>query len=211
MLADNYELGYLGCLGGILRKTDSELDRQQMKRFALLPVLAFIVLSFSASTANADPVTLTSGTASTASGFGTVNLTGPNFSLNYFGEIPPGATTTILMNSVTAGSGMVTLNSTTTTIFIGSLNFNNSLLTGHVSAYATMDDLFFGNAPVFTVDFTGGGFMAITPLIGGGSRTQFTVAVPEPITLLMFVTGLGGFAAFSRRRAAARISTQTGS
>lgn len=179
-----------------------------MKRLALLPLLAFIVLSFSASTANADPITLTSGTASTASGFGTVNLTGTDFSLNYFGEIPPGATTSILMNTVTAGSGMVTLNGTTSTIFVGSLSFNNSLLTGHVSAYATMDDLFFGNAPVFTVDFTGGGFIAVTPLIGGGSRTQFTVAVPEPITLLMFVTGLGGIAALRRRRSAAGIDKE---
>lgn len=177
-----------------------------MKHFALLPLLAFVVLAFCANTASADPVTLTSGTAFTASGFGTVNLTGtPDFSMNYFGEIPPGATTTILMNSVTSGSGMVTFNATTSTIFIGSLSFNNSLLSGHISAYATMDDLFFGNAPVFTVDFTGGGFVSVTPLIGGGSRTQFTVAVPEPITLLMFVTGLGGIAAFRRRRSAARI------
>jgi hypothetical protein len=179
-----------------------------MKRHVLLPLLAFIVLAFAASTASADPITLTSGTASTASGFGTVNLTGDNFSLNYFGEIPPGATTTILMNTVTAGSGMVTLNGTTLTIFTGTLSFNNSLLTGHVSAYSTMDDLFFGNPPVFTVDFTGGGFMSITPLLGGASQTQFTVAVPEPVTLLLFMTGLGGIAAFGRRRSAARISNE---
>jgi len=69
-----------------------------------------------------------------------------------------------------------------------------------------MDDLFFGNAPVFTVDFTGGGFMTITPLLGGGSQTQFTVAVPEPITLFMFITGLGGLAAYGRRRSVTSIN-----
>lgn len=172
-------------------------------RQTLLPILALIVLCFSAGAANADPVTISNGTASTASGFGTVNLTGPNFSLTYFGEIPPGATTSILMNTVTAGTGMVTLGSSTSTIFIGSLSFTNSLLTGHVSAYATMEDLFFGNAPVFTVDFTAVGFVEVTPLPGSGSRTQFTaVNVPEPITLLMFATGLGGLAVFKRRRSA---------
>ena len=171
-----------------------------MRQLTLLPTLALIVLCFSAGAAKADTVLLTSGSASTASGFGTVNLAGTNFSLGYFGEIPPGATTTIVMNTVTAGSGSVTFGSTTSSIFTGSLSFTNSLLTGHVSAYATMDDLFFGNTPVFTVDFTGGGIMTITPL-QVGSRTQFTVVnVPEPITLLMFVSGLGGMAIFKRRR-----------
>ncbi|HET6979204.1 MAG TPA: PEP-CTERM sorting domain-containing protein [Pyrinomonadaceae bacterium] len=170
-----------------------------MKQFKLLPILALIVLCFSAVAAKADPVALTTGSASTASGFGTVNLAGPDFSLSYFGEIPPGATTSFSMNTVTAGTGMVTLGGNSSSIFIGNLSFTNSLLTGHVSAYATMEDLFFGNAPVFTVDFTGGGAMSIT-----GPQTQFAVAsVPEPITLLTFGAGLGGLTLFRRRRSAA--------
>ncbi len=172
-----------------------------MKQLSLLPLLALMMVCFSAHAAKADPVVLTSGTAFTAGGFGTVNLVGTNFSLNYFGEIPPGATTTIQMNTVTAGSGFVSFNGLSSSIFIGSLSFSNSFVTGQVSAYSTMDDLFLGNPASFTVNFVGDGFVTITPL-QIGSRTQFTVSAPEPMSLLMFITGLGGLAALKRKRSA---------
>jgi len=175
------------------------ISRNFTKRLPLLTLLALSTLCLSARIARADSVVLTDGNASTSPGSATVNLLGTNFSLNYFGEIPPGVTNTIAMNSITAGFGTVTLNGVSSNIFTGSLTFTNSVLTGNVLAYATMDDLFFGNSPLFTVNFVGAGFVTVTPISGVGSSTQFVVAVPEPTTLLLLGTSFAGVI-ISRRR-----------
>jgi hypothetical protein len=194
----------LGCLRVLTLDWYSSQFRVRsaaMKQLYLFPLLVLLVLCFSARTANADTVVLTSGTASTLAGFGSVNLAGPNFSLTYFGEIPPGATTTFFMNTVTAGSGMVSFDGVSASIFTGSLSFTNSILTGNVSAYTTMEDLFFGNPAIFTVNFTGSGFMTVSAVPAMGTRRQFDVAaVPEPVTFFLLATGLGGIAALKRKR-----------
>jgi hypothetical protein len=170
-----------------------------LKRIALLPAL--FALCLFAHDARADTVVLTSGTVTTLAGVGSVQLAGPGFSLNYLGEIPLGSPSTIGLNSVTQSFGFpfVTYNGVTATIFSGSLTFNDSLLTGNVTAYATMDDLFFRVNPLFMVDFSGPGFITVSN-VGGFTQRQFTVATPEPVTLLLFGTGLAGAAATRLRR-----------
>jgi hypothetical protein len=151
-------------------------------------------------------VTLTGGTASTLTGIGTVNLLGSNFALSYRGEIPPGVTTAIGINSVTQGLGqpILSFNGAMPSIFTGSLAFNQSTLTGSITAYATMDDLFFNRSPLFTVNFSGNGFLTTTNIVGVGTENRFTItSTPEPATMVLLSTGLAG-AAFGRRRRARR-------
>ena len=173
-----------------------------MLRHSLLLAIAILVMGLSSVVVRADNVALTGGSVSTLSGFGTVNLVANNFSLTYTGEIPPGATTAFTINSVTLAIGLpnVSYNGLDSRYFNGSLSFNNSLLTGNVTAYASMEDLFFSRSPLFTVTFSGSGFITITQIPGGGTDTRFTVATPEPTALIMLGSGLLGGLAFKRRR-----------
>ena len=172
-----------------------------MSKQTFLPALALIVIGLCAGVARADNLVLTSGSASTLGSTGTVNLFGPNFSLHYTGEISPGQV--IPMNTVTLGLGLntVSFNGINSTFFTGLVSFNNSSLTGNVTAYASMEDLFFRQNPLFSVTFEAGGFMTVTDLAGLGTERVFSVtAVPEPVTLLFFGVGFGAIAAVQRRR-----------
>jgi hypothetical protein len=141
-----------------------------MKHFSILSLFVLIMLCFSVQGAKADPIVLTHGSAAIVSdqGQGEVDLYGNNFSLVYFGELAPGGTNTININSVTQGFGTVTLNGVSTTLFRGSLSFNNSLVTGQVTGYATLSDFLAGNPPLFIQCCRSGARHFITP--GNGRR-----------------------------------------
>lgn len=172
-------------------------------RTKLVMLVCLMFLGLYAPSAYADSVILTGGSVTTLSNVATVNLTGPNFSLNYTGDIS-GGSSTFGINSVTLsiGSTSVTFNGVTSTFFAGSLSFTNSSISGTVTAYNSMDDQFFHINPIFTVIFSGSGFITITSP-GGLTQTQFTVtaaSVPEPTTLLQLFAGLTSGGAILLRR-----------
>lgn len=175
------------------------------KRFRFALLLGFIVLCFSAPSVYADNVVLTGGSVSTLGNVATVNLVGDNFSLNYSGDIP-GSSTSFGINSVTLSLGLpnTTFNGTLSNFFAGSLSFTNSTISGSVTAYASMQDLFFQTNPLFSVTFTGAGVINVTNF-GGVNQTQFTVSptsVPEPAAVLQLFAGLtsGGIVVLRRYR-----------
>jgi len=174
-------------------------------RNRLVILVCLMFLGLYAPSAYADNVILTSGSVTTFSGVATVNLTGPDFSLKYFGEVVPGSPSTFGMNSVTNSLGLaiVTFNGVTSGFFTGGISFTDSSITGSVTAYNSMDDQFFHINPIFSVTFSGTGFLTITTP-GGFTQRQFTVTanVPEPTTLLQLFAGLtsGGAIVFRRYR-----------
>jgi hypothetical protein len=163
-----------------------------------------IFLGLYAPSVYADNVVLTDGSVTTVSNVATVSLTGTNFSLSYIGDIPGGASSFGINSvSLSLGNPSVTFNGVTSSFFGGSLSFTNSSITGTVTAYNSMDDLFFHTNPLFSVTFSGNGLVTITNF-GGASQTQFSVtaaSVPEPATLLQLFAGLssGGAILFRRR------------
>ena len=174
------------------------------KRTCLLPALALFAVCLLAPAAHADPVVITGGTVTTISGTGRVVLSGEGFALNYFGETNPFNPLSVTINTVTLsfGSPTASFNGVTATVFSGGVTFNDSTLTGNIRAFASAEDMFFQRNPLFTIDFTGMGFLTVS-LVDGSTQRQFTVApvaTPEPLTLLMFGTGLAGVAALRRRR-----------
>ena len=174
------------------------------RRFRLVLLLGLLTFGLYAPSVYADSVILTSGTVTTGSNVGTVNVAGPSFSLNYAGDIP-GSSTSFGINSVSLslGSPFVIFNGLSSTFFGGSVSFDNSSITGSVTAFSSMDDLFFHTNPLFSVTFTGTGLMTINNF-GGINQTQFAVttpaSVPEPATLLQLFAGLSGGGALLFRR-----------
>lgn len=174
------------------------------RRIRLVLLVGLLAFGLYAPSVYADNVTLTSGSVTILSNVATINLAGPNFSLNYTGDFGGGSLVGINSVSLSLGSPSVTFNGVTSSFFGGSLSFTNSTITGTITAYGSMDDLFFHTNPLFSVTFSGNGFVTITNL-GGPTQTQFTVtptSVPEPATLLQLFAGLGSSGLIFFRRLA---------
>ena len=153
-------------------------------------------------TVRADDVVVTGGTVSiqVPPGQTSVSVLHPGvFSLTYVNSEHIGPLATVFsFQSITQGSGSATLNGMTSQFFTGLLSFDNSSLTGNLTAYATLNDAL-ANNPLFTVNFSGDGF-----LISTSSSHTFNVEapepVPEPVTVLLFGSGLAGLMTVVKRR-----------
>lgn len=166
-------------------------------KLKLLLSLVTIFLSLAA-TAQADAVLLTGGTVSiqVPPGQTSLSVIRPGvFSLTYVNSEHIGPLATVFsFQSITQGIGSASLNGMTAQFFTGLVSFDNSSLTGNLTAFATLDDAL-ANNPLFTVNFTGNGFLISTP-----SSHTFNVVVPEPVTVLLFGSGLAGVVAVVKRR-----------
>lgn len=149
-------------------------------------------------TAQADAVLLTGGTVSiqVPPGQTSILVNRPGvFTLHYVNSEYAGPLVTSFgFQSITQGFGSLTFNDLSTQYFTGSLGFNDSLLIGQITAFRTLDDAF-DNNPLFTLTFSGEGF-----LVRGSASRDFTVATPEPATLLLLGSGVVAGAIGARRK-----------
>jgi hypothetical protein len=158
----------------------------------------FLSLTAFQSTARADSVTLTEGTATIQVNPGQTSLAFSQagvFSLTYLNtEFVGPLSMSLNFQSITQGFGSATLNGVTTQYFTGFLVFNNDTLSGNLSAFGSASDAF-ANNPLFTVTFSGGGFLTST-----STRHVFTIATPEPATLSLLGLGATFLLSKGRRR-----------
>lgn len=165
------------------------------KAMPVFLVLAFVLLFPAAS--RADSVVLSAGSVSVLvpPGQTSISISGGTFSLSYFNSEYFGPlVTTFSFQSITQGSGLVSFQGQSAQFFTGSVSFDNSFLTGQVTAFQTLQDAS-NNNPLFSLTFSGEGFSASSL----SSRT-FTVATPEPTTLFLLGSGLAAASIRARRK-----------
>jgi hypothetical protein len=172
----------------------------------LLPLAVFVACNL-CQAARAAEVTLTSGSAvinctgARSRDNGRIELTGQDFHLLFsydgvFGDIGCSpAPVTINLRTISPPPydlviSFVTYQGVTSMFTVGSLSFDGTSISGFIEARNTDPN----GVVLFTVNFKGSG-------IGSFSDTKATFdVVPEPITVVLFGTGLAGIAGCYRKR-----------
>ena len=188
----------------------------RLKDATLRSVLLVISLLVFVSTAEADPIVLTSGVfSSTGSGSGLsgvliTDAQGAGPSLSFQGHnindlcnqacgASQGGTITTL-NFGLLGSGTVIYQGTQYNNFILTFSFTSDTITGQITVFETPQS-FNNNTVLFTLDFIGHGFSSELFIPETQSRSlTFTVApIPEPTSLLLIASGLVALGVKRRR------------
>ena len=190
------------------RRTFETCARRAAGKVALWTMTVVAVWVCGARTARADTLTLTSGSVSVScapspnSNEVTFNLSGQDFSLHGIisgfggGPCTPAVPVTVSLRAISPIPYDLIISTATyqgvSTMFTdGLLQFDGSSISGFVTGY-TFDP---GGQQLFRVDFTGTGVGST-----GGPVKTFTVATPEPATIILFGTGLTAAALSARRR-----------
>ena len=179
-------------------------------------VFCSIFLLGSVIAVNADPLTLTSGSFVTtrSSGFftNTGQASGPNVSFSggrtAFECNPPsggcpspneGFLSTLIRPNA-GNSGTLVIDGVTYNAFVISFGFNDTTVTGLINVFADRN-VPPGTAPLFSMEFVGQGFLTsfVDPQ-SGITTTQFTIATPEPGSLVLIGIGVSGLVFRLKRR-----------
>jgi hypothetical protein len=183
-----------------------------------------LAISFCLSTAviaHADPLTLTTGSFTTFrspagwSNQGTAS--GPNLSFTGgsafdcsglpCGDPSTGGFLSSLIRPNATG-GTLTIDGVTYDAFVISFGFTDTTITGTINVFADRN-VPVGTPPLFSVDFVGQGFVTVTENATNRSTlTVFTVATPEPASLLLIGLGVTGLAVrlkISRKRSSSDV------
>ena len=179
-----------------IRAAATTLSCMLSKAKPMFLLLAFLIVLPVAT--RADSVILNTGSVSIQVPPGQTVISLGNsgtFSLTYFNSEYLGPLVTSFgFQSITQGFGSLTFQGQTVQFFTGSLSFTDSSLTGQITGFQTLLDAF-NNNPLFTVTFTGTGFLQSTST----SRT-FTVTTPEPAALFLLGSGMAAASIRARRK-----------